>query len=485
MSTAIDTPAEPSARPSGESGERGDFGPDEAGALLATLRRTQADGLSRPLAFREDQLSRMIRMIEENEAELTAALHADLGKPAIETYASEIALTIAELKLMRRKLATWAAPERVKVPLSCQPGKAWIHRQAKGVVLVIAPWNYPLQLSLLPLASALAAGNAVVLKPSELAPATSRAIAEIVARSLDERVVRVVEGAVAETTALLEQRWDHIFYTGNGTVGRVVMRAAAEHLTPVTLELGGKSPAVVAHDARLKVAARRIVWGKFFNTGQTCVAPDYLLVHRDAHRELVEHMVEAVGAFYGEDPERSPDYGRIVNERHFRRLSGLIDAGGFERIAVGGQRNPDTRFIAPTILDGVSLDAALMQEEIFGPLLPVVVVNDIDEAVRVINERHKPLSLYVFTESEATAERIVQSTSAGGMCINHTILHLGVPELPFGGIGESGMGAYHGKWGFEEFSHRKSILKRPTGMDPPVAYPPFGEWKKKAIRTVL
>ena len=485
MSAATHLPAAVSPRSSIAADERRDFGPAEAASLVAALREGHDGGFARPLAFRREQLDRMIRMIEENEAGLTAALHADLGKPDIETYTSEIALTLAELKLMRRKLAKWAAPERVKVPLSCQPGKAWIHREAKGVVLVIAPWNYPLQLSLLPLATAIAAGNAVVLKPSELAPASSRLIAELVSRTLDERLVRVVEGAVPETTALLEQRWDHIFYTGNGTVGRVVMRAAAEHLTPVTLELGGKSPAVVDRDARLKVAARRIVWGKFFNTGQTCVAPDHVLVHRDAHRELVGHMVDAVREFYGEDPARSPDYGRIVNERHFRRLSDLIDAGGFERVAVGGQRDPDTLFIAPTILDETSLDAALMQEEIFGPLLPVVVVDDVEAAIRVIVDGEKPLALYAFTESEATVERIVEGTSAGGMCINHAILHLGVPGLPFGGIGESGMGAYHGKWGFDEFSHRKSILKRPTGMDPPVAYPPFGELKKKVIRTVL
>ena len=484
MSAAV-RPSEKTPTPSAGPGERRDFGPGEAASLVATLREGHATGFARPLEFRREQLERMIRMIEENEDELTAALHTDLGKPAIETYASEIALTVTELKLMRGKLARWAAPERVKVPLSIRPGKAWIHREAKGVVLVIAPWNYPLQLSLLPMATAIAAGNAVVLKPSELAPATSGVIADLVSRSLDERVVRVVEGAVPETTALLEQRWDHIFYTGNGRVGRVVMRAAAEHLTPVTLELGGKSPAIVDRDARLKVAARRIVWGKFFNTGQTCVAPDHVLVHREAHRELVGHMVDAVREFYGDDSARSPDYGRIVNDRHFERLSGLIDAGGFARVAVGGERDPDTRFIAPTILDEVSLDAAVMQDEIFGPLLPVVVVDDVDEAVRVIGANEKPLALYVFTESDDTADRIVRSTSAGGMCINHTILHLGVPELPFGGVGESGMGAYHGQWGFDEFSHRKSILKRPTGMDPPVAYPPYGKWKKKAIRTVL
>ena len=460
---------------------------DAAGAfaLVAELRAAHATGLTRPVAFRLDQLRRMVRMFEECESAFAAALHSDLGKPDIETYASEIALSVTELKLMLDKLERWAAPESVSVPLTLRPGKAWVQREPKGVVLVIAPWNYPLQLSLLPLATAVAAGNSVVLKPSELAPATARAMRDIVPRYLDERIVRIVEGGVPETTALLEQRWDHIFYTGNATVGRIVMRAAAEHLTPVTLELGGKSPAIVASDAKLKVAARRIVWGKFFNAGQTCVAPDHVLVHRDVHGELVGHMVEAVNEFYGDEPERSPDYARIVNERHFERLSALLDGGGFERVAVGGRRDASTRYIAPTILDDVSLDAPLMREEIFGPLLPVVVVDDLDAALDVVNGAEKPLSLYLFTEDDATAERVVRDTSAGGMCINHTILHLSAPNLPFGGVGESGMGSYHGKWGFDELSHLKSVLKRPTSFDPPVAYPPFGEWKKKMVRKFL
>ena len=461
------------------------FDAADAEALVAGLRREHATGFARDVAFRRDQLARTIRLIEENEAAFTEALRADMGKPDVETYAGEIAITLAEIEGMRRSLAGWAAPERVSVPLAYRPGKASVRREAKGVVLVIAPWNYPLQLGLLPVATAIAAGNAVVLKPSELAPATAHLLAELLPRYLDARVARTVEGAVAETTALLEQRWDHIFYTGNAAVGRVVMRAAAEHLTPVTLELGGKSPAIVDRDARLKVAARRIVWGKFFNAGQTCVAPDHVLVHRDVHEELVAHMVEAVEAFYGKDPSRSADYARIVNDRHFRRLTDLLDAGGFERVAVGGQRDPAARFIAPTLLDGTSLDAPLMREEIFGPLLPIVVVDDLDAALRTVDAAPKPLALYVFTESDATAERVVRETSAGGMCINHTILHLGVPGLPFGGVGESGTGAYHGRWGFEELSHRKAVLERPTSLDPPVAYPPFGKWKKRFVRTVL
>ena len=487
MAVARDRPSTADGTVAEADAEPGAACLDGAGAasLVAGLRAAHATGITRPTAFRKDQLRRAVRMFEENEQAFTAALHADLGKPEIESYASEIALCVTELKVMLKSLDRWAAPESVSLPMASRPGKAWVQREPKGVVLVIAPWNYPLQLSLLPLATALAAGNSVVLKPSELAPATSRAIARIVPRYLDGRTVRVVEGGVPETTALLEQRWDHIFYTGNATVGRIVMRAAAEHLTPVTLELGGKSPAIVASDARLKVAARRIVWGKFFNAGQTCVAPDHVLVHRDAHAELVRHMVEAVGEFYGDDPERSPDLARIVNERHFRRLSSLLDAGGFERIAVGGRLDPATRYIAPTILDGVRLDAALMREEIFGPLLPVVAVDDLEAALRVVNAGEKPLALYLFTEDDATVERVVGETSAGGMCINHTILHLSVPNLPFGGVGESGMGSYHGKWGFDELSHRKSVLKRPTSLDPPVAYPPFGPWKKRLVRKVL
>ena len=497
----LDTIRSHPARPSGDAADAADtdatradsrdtetatdFDSVAARALVDGLRREHATGFAREVAFRRDQLARTIRLIEENESAFTEALRADMGKPDIETYAGEIAITLAELKAMRKHLARWAAPEPVSVPLASRPGKAWVQREAKGIVLVISPWNYPLQLSLLPVATAIAAGNAVVLKPSELAPATTRLLAETLPRYLDARVARVVEGAVPETTALLEQRWDHIFYTGNATVGRVVMRAAAEHLTPVTLELGGKSPAIVDRGARLEVAARRIVWGKFFNAGQTCVAPDHVLVHRDVHRELVAHMVEAVRAFYGKDPARSEDYGRIVNDRHFQRLTGLMDAGGFERVAIGGQRDAATRFIAPTLLDEVSLDAALMGEEIFGPLLPIVVVDDLDAAVGVVNAGPKPLALYVFTEDDDVVRRVVRETSAGGMCINHTILHLGVPDLPFGGVGESGMGAYHGKWGFEELSHRKSVLERPTSFDPPVAYPPFGKLKKRLVRAVL
>jgi aldehyde dehydrogenase (NAD+) len=366
-----------------------------------------------------------------------------------------------------------------------QPGKATIVPEPLGVALVIAPWNYPVQLLLLPMAAAVAAGNAVVGKPSELTPATSAALARLVPRYLDERAVAVVEGGVPETTGLLEQRWDHIFYTGNGRVGRVVMAAAAKHLTPVTLELGGKSPVIVDRDANLRVAARRIAWGKFLNAGQTCVAPDYALVHEAVAEPLLDEVRGALRRFYGSDPRQSPDYGRIVNASHFRRLTGLIDAGGFDRLVVGGERDEAARYIAPTVLSGVAPDAAVMGEEIFGPILAVRTVPDVDAAMDEINAGDKPLALYAFTGSKRTAERIVAGTSSGGVCVNGTVLHLGVPGLPFGGVGESGMGAYHGRTGFDTFSHRKAVLTRSVHPDLPVAYPPYRGWKEKVMRRFL
>ena len=286
-----------------------------------------------------------------------------------------------------------------------------------------------------------------------------------------------------ETTALLAERWDHIFYTGNGTVGRVVMEAAAKHLTPVTLELGGKSPAIVDRHANLDVAAKRIAWGKFVNTGQTCVAPDYVLVDRTVEQPFLGALGSTVRAFYGDDPRRSPDYGRIINDRHFTRLRGLLESGG--EVVVGGESDASDRYIAPTVLTAVDPDAPIMREEIFGPLLPVIAVDDVDDAIDFVNAREKPLALYVFSEADTVAERVIASTSAGGVAVNATVLHLAVPGLPFGGVGASGMGAYHGRAGFDTFSHRKSVLNRPTRLDVPVMYPPYKGWKQKLLRRLL
>ena len=453
--------------------------------LVEDMRAGYASGLTRPIEWRRDQLRQIQRMLREGESELLAALDTDLGKPALEGWATDIGIVSAELDYMGDHLADWMRPEKVRVPIVAQPGKAMIVKEPVGVALVIAPWNYPVQLLVLPMAAAIAAGNAVVAKPSEGVPTVSAALARLVPRYLDERVVAVVEGGVPETTALLEQRWDHIFYTGNGRVGRVVMEAAAKHLTPVTLELGGKSPVIVDRDANLKVAARRIAWGKFLNAGQTCIAPDYALVHEAIAAPLLDEVRSAVRRFYGSDPRQSPDYGRIVNASHFERLTKLIDGGGYDEVVVGGERDEPARYIAPTVLSGVASDAPVMGEEIFGPILAVRTVADMDAAMEEVNTGDKPLALYAFTGSKRTAERIVAGTSSGGVCVNGTMLHLGVPDLPFGGVGESGMGAYHGRTGFDTFSHRKSVLTRGLRPDLPVAYPPYRGWKGKIMRRFL
>ena len=342
-----------------------------------------------------------------------------------------------------------------------------------GTVCIIAPWNYPVQLLFAPLVPALAAGNTAVLKPSEVTPTVSALIEELVPLYFDRHVVAVVTGAVEETTALLEQRFDHIFYTGNGKVGRVVMRAAAEHLTPVTLELGGKSPAIVAEDANVAVAARRIAWAKFLNAGQTCVAPDYVLVHDSIEDEFLTALAEAVSTFYGADPRNSPDYARIVNHHHFDRLWRLIQDGGYDTTVVGGNGDRESRYLAPTVLAGVKPDAAVMDDEIFGPILPVLTIGDVDEAIRFVNDREKPLALYAFSESDDVLDHVVANTTAGGVTLNHAVMHLAVPDLPFGGVGPSGMGAYHGKAGFDTFTHYKAVLDKPTRPDPALMYPPY------------
>ena len=350
------------------------------------------------------------------------------------------------------------------------------------MVLVIAPWNYPVQLLLVPVAGAIAAGNTVVMKPSEISAATSALLARLVPQYLDPSAVRLVEGGVPETTELLAQRFDHIFYTGNGTVGRVVMAAAARHLTPVTLELGGKSPVIVDRSANLKVAARRIAWGKWLNAGQTCIAPDYVLVDEQVRVEFLDQLDRAVTTFYGEDPHASPDYGRIVSDRHFDRLSALL-AGG--TVATGGRTEPAERYIAPTVLVDVDPTSPLMSEEIFGPLLPVLGVASAHDAVDFVNGRDHPLALYVFAGDRSVVDDVLARTSSGGVTVNGTILHFTNPHLPFGGIGESGMGAYHGESGVRLFQHRKPVLTRGTALDPSLPYPPYSDLKAALFRRIL
>jgi aldehyde dehydrogenase (NAD+) len=453
--------------------------PSRIPKLVADLRETFDTGRTRPIEWRREQLHRLKAMLEEREGDFLDALAADLGKPRLEGWATDIGIVVAEAEHTLRHLAGWVKPERVWTPLAQRPGRATIHPEPVGVVLVIAPWNYPVHLLLLPMVGALAAGNCIVGKPSEVTASTSATIARVVPQYLDPSCVAIVEGGVPETQALLAERFDHIFYTGNGRVGRVVMEAAAKHLTPVTLELGGKSPAIVDDDVKLDVAARRIAFGKYLNAGQTCVAPDYVLVSESRIDDLVEGIRTAIRDFYGADPAASSDYARIVNQQHFGRLEGLLASG---TPVIGGETRPGERYIAPTVLQDVDPDSPVMAEEIFGPILPVLPVAGIDEAIRFVNDRDRPLALYVFSESHAAQDRVLAETSSGGACVNATVMHVAVPQLPFGGVGTSGMGAYHGKESFDVFTHRKSVLAKPTRPDPRLAYPPYTKWKERLIR---
>lgn len=447
--------------------------------LADRLRATYRSGLTRPLNWRRRQLQQMRRMLVDHEDEFLDALATDLGKPRTEGYLTDIAFVLSELDEMEKHLEKWNRPEKVSSPMVTQPAKSWLQPEPLGVVLVIAPWNYPVQLLLVPAAGAIAAGNAVVLKPSEVSAATSAVLARLIPQYLDDAAVVCIEGAVPETTALLAQRWDHIFYTGNGTVGRVVARAAAEHLTPITLELGGKSPAIVDASANVRVAARRIAWGKWLNAGQTCVAPDYVLVHRSVRDELLDHLRTAVRDFYGDDPQRSESYGRIVSDRHLGRLRSLLSGG---TVLFGGESDDTERYLAPTVLVDVDVDSPLMAEEIFGPLLPVLTVESVQEAIEFIDGRDHPLALYVFAEDRAVVDDVLARTTAGGVTVNGTIVHLTNPELPFGGVGESGMGSYHGRNSVRVFQHLKAVLARSTKVDPSIAYPPYTDRKSKLLR---
>ncbi|OEV39870.1 aldehyde dehydrogenase [Kitasatospora aureofaciens] len=432
----------------------------DADSVVKRLRATFRSGRTKPLDWRLDQLRALRTLLTEQSEAFLAALNADLGKGATEAYRTEIAFTLNELDHTVRHLEEWLRPKPAAVPDAFLPAQARVVRDPLGVVLIIAPWNYPLQLALAPLVGALAAGNTAVVKPSELAPATSAAIARLLPRYLDRQAVAVVEGAVPETSALLEQRFDHIFYTGNGAVGRIVMAAAAKHLTPVTLELGGKSPVVVEPGVDLAVTAQRIARGKFLNAGQTCVAPDYVLAVGDTAPALAAELAAAVRAAHGDDPAGDPEYGRIVNERHFDRLTALLGEG---RVVTGASHDRATRYLAPTVLADVPPAAPVMQEEIFGPILPIITVPDLDAAIAFINERDKPLALYAFTDSDRTKQRLAEETSSGALVFGLPVSHLAVPELPFGGVGESGMGRYHGEYSIDTFSHAKAVLDKPLG----------------------
>jgi aldehyde dehydrogenase (NAD+) len=456
----------------------------DAPMIAKALRATFDSGRTRSVEWRKAQLEGLLRMLVEQEATFIEALQADLGRPDFEAYFADIGAALGEVRLMAKNVRKWMEPERVRLDLKMQPGKAFVQPEPLGVVLVIAPWNYPIQLLVEPVAAALAAGNCVVAKPSEMAPHCSAALAEQLPRYVDPEALTVVEGGVDETTALLAEKWDHIFFTGSTAVGRVVAEAAAKHLTPTTLELGGKSPTYVHASADLEVTARRIVWGKFLNAGQTCIAPDYVLADRSIKPQLVDKLQQQIANFYGADPKASDSLSRIVNERHVARLQRLLDAGAGTVVA-GGQVDAASRYIAPTITVDPAVDSPIMQEEIFGPILPVLEVDGPAEAKAFIKERPKPLALYVFAGNSNVVDDVVGDTSSGGVCVNQTLMHIGPPDLPFGGVGDSGIGAYHGKAGFDVFSHFKSVLHKPTRPDMKLLYPPYKPILGKLVRKIF
>ncbi|MGW8768391.1 aldehyde dehydrogenase family protein [Streptomyces sp. NPDC055815] len=460
---------------------------------VADARRLFDAGATRPLAARVRSLHALRALVTENEAAFEAALWSDLHKGRAEAQLTEISVVLAEINHTLRRLRGWARPQRGPVPLALWPARARLVSEPLGVVLVISAWNYPVQVLLAPLAGVLAAGNAAVLKPSELAPATSELMARLVPRYFPEGVVRVVEGGVPETTELLAQKFDHIVFTGSGTVGRVVMRAAAEHLTPVTLELGGKSPVWFDDDARLHRAARRLAWAKFTNAGQTCVAPDYVMTTPDRVPALVAALEAAIRDMWGPDPRTGQDYGRIVNERQYDRLVGLLDRAD---VVIGGEHDRSERYLAPTVVTvpagagrpvvGRDAEHPVLREEIFGPILPIVPVASAEEAVEVINAWDKPLALYVFTSSTDTRRLFERNTSSGAVVHDAGLVHVATTGLPFGGIGGSGMGAYHGTYSWRSFSHLKPVLHKPLGPDTlRLAQPPFTDLGLRLVKRLM
>ena len=437
----------------------------DATAIVSQLRESFDSGLTKKRQWRINQLTALRQLITDNESVLEAALATDLGKSATEAQLTEIGIILGDIDYALKNLSSWLKPQKVSIPLAMMPGKAFVVSEPLGVVLIIAPWNYPLQLLLAPLIGAIAAGNAAVLKPSEMAAATSAALAKLIPVYLDTRAVAIVEGAAKETGWLLEPPYDHTSYTGNGRVGQIVLEAAAKHLTPVTLELGGKSPIYVDETVDLEAAAQRIAWAKYLNAGQTCVAPDYVLATSAVQHELEAHLVAAIASLYGPVPKDSPDFGRVVAD---------------------GAPDAKQKFIPPTVLAEVSRDAPVMQDEIFGPILPMITVQDLDDAIDFINSKPKPLALYVFSENTLVRRAFTERTSSGSLAFNVAVVQLSVPELPFGGVGASGMGAYRGKRSFDTFSHEKAVFAKSFKPETlALIFPPYTESKKKIIRGLL
>lgn len=429
------------------------------------------------LKFRKQQLKLLSKNIKNHENELLDALYKDLGKSKVEAYATEIGMLLKSIKLMRKELKNWSKTKQTDTPLYLFPTKSYIKKEPYGTVLIIGPFNYPVQLVFEPLIGAIAAGNTAIVKPSELTPHVAIVIKDIIEDTFDEAYVSVVEGGIEETQTLLSLPFDYMFFTGSEKVGKIVYEAAARKLIPVTLELGGKSPVIVDDTANIKVASERISFGKFTNAGQTCVAPDYILVQRKVKNDLIKALKKTITEFYGENIEKSPDFGRIVNQKHFNRLNDLIQIHK-DNVVFGGNSSKEDLYIEPTLLDNITNDNKIMKEEIFGPILPIITYDNFDEVLEIIQSKSKPLSLYLFSEDENMTHRVVEELSFGGGAINDTLMHLANPNLPFGGVGSSGIGQYHGKYSFDTFSHMKSYTFKSTRLESSLFFPPYkGEFK--------
>ncbi|XP_041826744.1 aldehyde dehydrogenase family 3 member B1 [Melanotaenia boesemani] len=451
--------------------------------VVDRLRSAFRSGVTLPVEFRRSQLKQLMSMMRDNEEQIIDALHQDLAKPKFETILAEIEIITNELHHAISNISSWMQPEYAATNLATKFDDCSIRREPLGVVLIIGPWNYPLQLLILPMVGAIAAGNCVVIKPSEVSPATDSLVAELIPKYLSQDCYAVIRGGAEETKALLEIRFDHIFYTGSQAVARTVVQAASVHLTPVTLELGGKCPCLIYGHVNIAIAARRLVWSKFFNAGQSCVAPDYVVCStatRDALLPLIRQVLED---FYSTEPQKSPDLARIVSPRHWTRLMGLLGKTR-GKVVVGGESNQEDKYIAPTVVVDVAEDDALMKEEIFGPLLPILTAESVEKGIELVNRKEKPLALYVFSDESSVVKTVMEKTSSGGFCANDGIIHMTLPSLPFGGVGASGWGSYHGRWGFEAFSHRKSCMLRGWALERlnGLRYPPYTENKLTWLR---
>ncbi|EOA9323532.1 TPA: aldehyde dehydrogenase [Staphylococcus aureus] len=432
---------------------------------------------TKDISFRKDQLKKLSKAIKSYESDILEALYTDLGKNKVEAYATEIGITLKSIKNARKELKNWTKTKNVDTPLYLFPTKSYIKKEPYGTVLIIAPFNYPFQLVFEPLIGAIAAGNTAIIKPSELTPNVARVIKRLINETFDANYIEVIEGGIEETQTLIHLPFDYVFFTGSENVGTIVYQAASENLVPVTLEMGGKSPVIVDETANIKVASERICFGKFTNAGQTCVAPDYILVHESVKDDLITALSKTLREFYGQNIQQSPDYGRIVNLKHYHRLTSLLNSAQMN-IVFGGHSDEDERYIEPTLLDHVTSDSAIMQEEIFGPILPILTYQSLDEAIAFIHQRPKPLSLYLFSEDENATQRVINELSFGGGAINDTLMHLANPKLPFGGVGASGMGRYHGKYSFDTFTHEKSYIFKSTRLESGVHLPPYkGKFK--------